>query len=219
MQESPIPVIVVGPSLKREKRKAKRLADPSRRSYNHLMEMSERRGKRFLNLNSSSDSNVSRLPDEEAAVAKALGLPPSYPNSRTSLSTPSEPASVNNDEHEATSSAIWNSLDADLKKAHAEGSEATDSEFVENDISKNDDLSLTRYGDRLLPNQASGSLASSSSSTLRPDAPDDPDEENRSEEHIEEKSPVEEDPRDSKVNIPVIVTEHNSSDQSKAQDE
>lgn len=44
LQQSPIPVIVVRPSTKREKKKKKRLADPSRRSYNQILEMSERRG-------------------------------------------------------------------------------------------------------------------------------------------------------------------------------
>ena len=87
LQQSPIPVIVVRPSTKREKKKKKRMADPSRRSYNNILEMSERRGSHIFNPSSSTDSsNVARLPDEEAAVAKALGLPAPYTNSRTSLS-------------------------------------------------------------------------------------------------------------------------------------
>ena len=87
LQQSPIPVIVVRPSTKREKKKKKRLADPSRRSYNQILEMSERRGSHIFDPSSSADSNVARLPDEEAAVAKVLGLPQSYTNSRSSLST------------------------------------------------------------------------------------------------------------------------------------
>lgn len=87
LQQSPIPVIVVRPSTKREKKKKKRLADPSRRSYNHILELSERRGSHIFDPSSSTDSSVARLPDEEAAVAKALGLPPSYANSRASLSS------------------------------------------------------------------------------------------------------------------------------------
>lgn len=87
LQQSPIPVIVVRPSTKREKKKKKRLADPSRRSYNHILELSERRGSHIFDPSSSTDSSVARLPDEEAAVAKALGLPPSYANSRGSLSS------------------------------------------------------------------------------------------------------------------------------------
>ncbi|EYE95610.1 universal stress protein [Aspergillus ruber CBS 135680] len=87
LQQSPIPVIVVRPSTKREKKKKKRLADPSRRSYNHILELSERRGSHIFDPSSSTDSSVARLPDEEAAVAKALGLPAAYANSRGSLSS------------------------------------------------------------------------------------------------------------------------------------
>ncbi|PYH96090.1 adenine nucleotide alpha hydrolases-like protein [Aspergillus ellipticus CBS 707.79] len=97
LQQSPIPVIVVRPSTKREKRKKKRLADPTRRNYNHILEMSERRGSNIFDRSSSRDSSVSKLPDEEAAVAAALGLPQSYQTSRSSLST-SERSSVSHDE-------------------------------------------------------------------------------------------------------------------------
>lgn len=74
LQQSPIPVIVVRPTTKREKKKKKRLADPARRNYNHILEMSERRGSHIFDRSSSRDSSVSKLPDEEAAVAAALGL-------------------------------------------------------------------------------------------------------------------------------------------------
>ncbi|PWY71126.1 adenine nucleotide alpha hydrolases-like protein [Aspergillus sclerotioniger CBS 115572] len=97
LQQSPIPVIVVRPSTKREKKKKKRLADPTRRNYNHILEMSERRGSDIFDRSSSRDSSVSKLPDEEAAVAAALGLPQTYTNSRSSLST-SERSSVSHDE-------------------------------------------------------------------------------------------------------------------------
>lgn len=86
LQQSPIPVIVVRPSTKREKKKKKRMADPTRRSYNNILEMSERRGSHIFNPSSSADSSAARLPDEEAAVAKALGLPAPYTTSRSSLS-------------------------------------------------------------------------------------------------------------------------------------
>ncbi|KAN0086341.1 hypothetical protein V8E54_000029 [Elaphomyces granulatus] len=80
LQQSPIPVIVVRPSPKREKKKKKRLANPSRRSYNHILQMSEKTGSSLFDTNLSTDSNrVANLPDEEAAaVAAAVGLPPSY---------------------------------------------------------------------------------------------------------------------------------------------
>ncbi|KAL3490513.1 hypothetical protein BJX62DRAFT_137568 [Aspergillus germanicus] len=93
LQRSPIPVIVVRPSTKREKKKKKRLADPTRRSYNHILELSEQRGSHIFSAPSSRNSSVAKLPDEEAAVAAALGLPQSYTASRTSLST-SERSSV-----------------------------------------------------------------------------------------------------------------------------
>ncbi|OJK03563.1 hypothetical protein ASPACDRAFT_39181 [Aspergillus aculeatus ATCC 16872] len=97
LQQSPIPVIVVRPSTKREKKKKKRLADPTRRGYNNILEMSERRGSHIFDRSTSRDSSVSKLPGEEAAVAAALGLPHSYTNSRSSLST-SERSSVSHDE-------------------------------------------------------------------------------------------------------------------------
>ncbi|KAL2802385.1 universal stress protein family domain protein [Aspergillus granulosus] len=93
LQRSPIPVIVVRPSTKREKKKKKRLADPTRRSYNQILELSEQRGSHIFSAPSSRNSSVAKLPDEEAAVAAALGLPHSYTASRTSLST-SERSSV-----------------------------------------------------------------------------------------------------------------------------
>ncbi|KAL4860745.1 hypothetical protein BDV12DRAFT_181172 [Aspergillus spectabilis] len=96
LQRSPIPVIVVRSSTKREKKKKKRLADPSRRSYNHILELSERQGSHIFSAPSSRNSSVSKLPDEEAAVAAALGLPQAYTTSRTSLST-SERSSVSHD--------------------------------------------------------------------------------------------------------------------------
>ncbi|KKK12964.1 hypothetical protein P175DRAFT_0503305 [Aspergillus ochraceoroseus IBT 24754] len=96
LQHSPIPVIVVRPSPKREKKKKKRLADPTRRSYTQILEMSERQGSHIFSGKSSRNSSVSKLPDEEAAVAAALGLPRYYTNSRSSLST-SDRSSVSHD--------------------------------------------------------------------------------------------------------------------------
>ncbi|KAJ5542468.1 hypothetical protein N7535_004889 [Penicillium sp. DV-2018c] len=103
LQQSPIPVIVVRPSPKREKKKKKRRADPTRRSYNHILEMSEQRGSRIFGASSSNDSSTSKLPDEEAAVAEALGLPASYSNtnSRSSLSV-SDRSSISHDDSDAT---------------------------------------------------------------------------------------------------------------------
>ena len=80
LQYSPVPVIVVRPTSKREKKKKKRQADPSRKGYldillksdpstDHVLEGSSR--------NSLADTLVA--PEAEAeAVAKAVGLPPNY---------------------------------------------------------------------------------------------------------------------------------------------
>ncbi|CAG7919680.1 unnamed protein product [Penicillium olsonii] len=117
LQQSPIPVIVVRPSPKREKKKNKRRADPTRRSYNHILELSEQRGSRVFGTSSSNDSSTSKLPDEEAAVAKALGLPASYSNanSRSSLSV-SDRSSFSHDDSDSTTPAR-NSLDAIIMKS------------------------------------------------------------------------------------------------------
>ncbi|TPR09757.1 hypothetical protein CAN33_0053065 [Aspergillus niger] len=77
--------------------RGRNLGDPARRNYNHILEMSERRGSHIFDRSSSRDSSVSKLPDEEAAVAAALGLPSTYTHSRSSLST-SERSSVSHDE-------------------------------------------------------------------------------------------------------------------------
>lgn len=79
LQHSPIPVIVVRPTQKREKKKKKRLADPTRRSYNNILQLSEKRGSGLFDTNVNTDSNMDKLPEEEAAaVAEAVGLPRSF---------------------------------------------------------------------------------------------------------------------------------------------
>ncbi|KAE8147239.1 hypothetical protein BDV25DRAFT_160815 [Aspergillus avenaceus] len=127
LQQSPIPVIVVRPSTKREKKKKKRLADPTRRGYNQILEMSERRGSNIFDPPSSStESHVSKLPDEEAAVAAALGLPQSYANSRSSLSM-SERSSVSHDGHDSPSPNV-DSPETSRSPEHTESESTTDEE-------------------------------------------------------------------------------------------
>ncbi|KAJ5673795.1 hypothetical protein N7462_009234 [Penicillium macrosclerotiorum] len=130
LQQSPIPVIVVRPSPKREKKKKKRRADPTRRSYNHILELSEQRGSRIFDASSSTESNISKLPDEEAAVAEALGLPASYSraNSRSSLSV-SDRSSISIDESDSPS-PILQSLDTVIMKSPLNGSPASSEESV-----------------------------------------------------------------------------------------
>lgn len=126
LQQSPIPVTVVRPSPKREKKKKKRRADPTRRSYNHILELSSRRGSRIFDASSSTESSTSKLPDEEAAVAEALGLPASYANSRTSLS---DRSSLSHEDAEAVS-PVQNPLDDRLMKSPLSGSPATSEESI-----------------------------------------------------------------------------------------
>lgn len=128
LQQSPIPVIVVRPSPKREKKKKKRRADPTRRSYNQILEMSEQRGSQIFSASASNDSSTSKLPDEEAAVAEALGLPASYSNaaSRSSLSV-SDRSSISHDDSDSTY-PIRNSLDAVVMASPGIGSPADSSQ-------------------------------------------------------------------------------------------
>lgn len=76
LQQSPIPVIVVRPSTKRMKKKKKRMADPTRRNYDWILEQA--RGGYSLD-KSNRNSIIGPLPsatDQEAAeVAEAIGVP------------------------------------------------------------------------------------------------------------------------------------------------
>lgn len=132
LQQSPIPVIVVRPSPKREKKKKKRLADPTRRSYNHILEMSERRGSHIFDRKSSAESSTARLPDEEAAVAAALGLPPSYQNSRTSLSTSERSGSVSHEDASSTGespdAAVTSPLPNSVDNTESEGDDGDEAD-------------------------------------------------------------------------------------------
>lgn len=84
LQQSPIPVVVVRPSTKREKKKKKRLADPTRRSYGNILQISEQQGSGLFDKQVKSDTNVAKLPAEEAAaVAQAVGLPRHYKHAHT----------------------------------------------------------------------------------------------------------------------------------------
>ncbi|KAF7717340.1 Uncharacterized protein PECH_002034 [Penicillium ucsense] len=130
VQHSPIPVIVVRPSLKREKKKKKRRADPGRRSYNHLLELSQKRGIRVFDPSPSTDRGILKLPDEEAAVAEALGLPPSYSrsHSRSSLSV-SDRSSLSTDDSEPSPPVPY-SLDSVVMSSPLGGSPASSEENV-----------------------------------------------------------------------------------------
>ena len=82
LQNSPVPIIVVRPSKKREKKKEKRRADPNRRSYMEIIEASGA-PKNILD-RSEAEKLAGRAelqaPAEEAtAVAKAIGLATTSP--------------------------------------------------------------------------------------------------------------------------------------------
>src|SRR5436190_17697167 len=77
LQQSPIPVIVVRPTAKRQKNKQKRLADPSRRGYNHILRLSEAKPGYLFGRRGSVDSSIVQL--QAATGAEATGLLPSRP--------------------------------------------------------------------------------------------------------------------------------------------
>jgi hypothetical protein len=81
LQESPIPVIVVRPEYQREKKKHKRLNDPSRRDYSKILELSTTLGSQHLLDKANRYSKVGNVPSvteqEAIAVARAIGLPKS----------------------------------------------------------------------------------------------------------------------------------------------
>ena len=81
LQHSPVPVIVVRPTSKREKKKKKRQADPSRRGYMDMLERSGARGGHVLdpsNRNSIVAESGTATEREARAVAAAIGLPTTY---------------------------------------------------------------------------------------------------------------------------------------------
>ncbi|MCJ1391409.1 hypothetical protein MMC18_004273 [Xylographa bjoerkii] len=81
LQNSPVPVIVVRPSAKREKKKRKRRADPTRKSYLGILEKSGADGSSILDYvespNLSGQEDGQAREEEARAVARAIGLPAS----------------------------------------------------------------------------------------------------------------------------------------------
>ena len=83
LQNSPVPVIVVRPSEKREKKKSKRQKRPDRGSYLDILERSGTRGSHVLD-RANRDSIVPEMPEasekEAEAVAEAIGISSAYEN-------------------------------------------------------------------------------------------------------------------------------------------
>lgn len=77
LQNSPVPVIVVRPSDKREKKKKKRLADPSRRTYQDIIDQSGLAGQQTLDKSEREKvirQSIGEASEREAAaVAEAIG--------------------------------------------------------------------------------------------------------------------------------------------------
>ncbi|KAI0115775.1 hypothetical protein GGR51DRAFT_362880 [Nemania sp. FL0031] len=77
LQYSPVPVVVVRPTEKREKKKAKRAGDPSRQSYTQILGGQKHEADDDNSNEYELEPNLTR--DEEAhRVAVAVGLPAAY---------------------------------------------------------------------------------------------------------------------------------------------
>ncbi|EEH35449.1 Usp domain-containing protein [Paracoccidioides lutzii Pb01] len=102
LQQSPIPVIVVRPTAKREKKKQKRLANPSRQRYNHLLRLSDMKSGRVFDASHSANSRAVKFPEEGAAVGQAAGTRPGgeqeYQNHHLSFSKDTASDDVDDDE-------------------------------------------------------------------------------------------------------------------------
>ncbi|KAI1282247.1 hypothetical protein F5Y07DRAFT_234178 [Xylaria sp. FL0933] len=77
LQYSPVPVVVVRPTEKREKKKLKRAGDPSRQGYVHIL--GGQKHEADSENSSAYELEPNLTPDEEAhRVAVAVGLPAAY---------------------------------------------------------------------------------------------------------------------------------------------
>ena len=77
LQNSPVPVVVVRPSKKRDKKKKRRLADPSRSGYKDILEKSGMLHK--SERNKMVEHTGGEASEKEArAVAQAIGLPTAF---------------------------------------------------------------------------------------------------------------------------------------------
>ncbi|KAF2107939.1 hypothetical protein BDV96DRAFT_588444 [Lophiotrema nucula] len=81
LQHSPVPVIVVRPSSKRDKARSKRAQDPNRHAYKDLLEKSGPQGGHILDASRLSNYIIEEdeqhpSEDEARAVAKAVGYHP-----------------------------------------------------------------------------------------------------------------------------------------------
>ncbi len=80
LQNSPVPVVVVKPSRKREKSRKKRQANPARQSYQEILERTGAPGAGGHILDRLTNETVEGAngDEEAAAVRQALGLPKEF---------------------------------------------------------------------------------------------------------------------------------------------
>lgn len=79
LQYSPVPVVVVRPTEKREKKKNKRQNDSERQTYVKMLSATGGKHEADSERSSMYEVEIRHTPDEEAhQVAKALGLPASF---------------------------------------------------------------------------------------------------------------------------------------------
>ncbi|KAL1955497.1 hypothetical protein VTO42DRAFT_8523 [Malbranchea cinnamomea] len=157
LQQSPIPVIVVRPSIKREKKKQKRLADPTRKSYNNLLRLSEARGSKHFDTTDSARSSTTKLHDDEASeVAKAIGVPQS---SLTDLPSQTAFRSANKRSSEAEADSRRESVSSTVLNPTSPTSD------VSSVAVKSPTTSDTGEGDHITPGHDDGSLDSFKSPT------------------------------------------------------
>jgi len=130
LQYSPVPVVVVRPTEKREKKKSKRLNDSERQTYVRML--SATGGKHEADSERSSMYNVEvrNTADEEAhQVAKALGLPATFDPTI-------KPVDLNaflHPRHQSIPSGLSQSSTADPGRSSAPASAAGDSDEEEDD--------------------------------------------------------------------------------------
>ncbi|KAI9750923.1 MAG: hypothetical protein M4579_006246 [Chaenotheca gracillima] len=117
LQHSPVPVIVVRPTFKREKKKKKRQKDPTRKGYLSILEKSGLKGTHSHMLDKSNrNSLVADAPvatDEEAeAVAAAIGLQAATDQATDQLADMAPISKVQSTRSDATSATSATSMES-----------------------------------------------------------------------------------------------------------
>ncbi|KAI9844297.1 MAG: hypothetical protein M1837_005707 [Sclerophora amabilis] len=115
LQHSPVPVIVVRPTFKREKKKKKRQQNPARKGYLNILERSGAKGTHSHMLDKSNRNsivaNAPQATDEEAeAVAAAIGLLPPNDDEVADMPPISKVHSTKSDATSATSATSVDSM-------------------------------------------------------------------------------------------------------------